>query len=127
MGLMVVPLTARGMMVDGRRLGCSWSCCRRTLPATQMSAPESGRACTVACPLREDMWTLTVGAGSNESGGVSLVVAMNGVVETTCTPGGSGAGLGGLCSGAEERGGVRRPRHTLAKWPTFWQWWHVTL
>ena len=59
MGLMVVPLTARGVVVDGRRLsGCPWSCCSRVVPPTQMSAPESGRASTVACPLREDMCTL---------------------------------------------------------------------
>ena len=37
--------------------------------ATQMSAPESGRACTIACPFREDMWTLIVGAGSYKSEG----------------------------------------------------------
>ena len=44
MGLIVLPLTARGVMVDGRRLcGCSWSWCRRAVPATQMAAPESGR------------------------------------------------------------------------------------
>ena len=56
MGLMVVTLIARGVMTDGRRLsGCSRSCCKKAVPATQMSAPESGRACIVACPFRDDM------------------------------------------------------------------------
>ena len=59
---MVVPLTARGVTVDGRRLsGCLWSCCSRAGPLTLMSAPESGRAAIVTCPLREDMWTLNCG------------------------------------------------------------------
>ena len=49
-GLMVVPLTAWGVVVDCRRLSrCSWSCCSRVVPPTQMSAPESCRASTVAC------------------------------------------------------------------------------
>ena len=61
-GLMVVPLTARGVTVDGRRLsGCSWSCHSRVVPLTLMSALESGLASTVACPLREDMWTFNRG------------------------------------------------------------------
>ncbi len=50
----------------GNHNGCSLRCFRRFLPATEMSAPESGRACTVAWPLREDMWTAMVGAGSKE-------------------------------------------------------------
>ena len=104
--------------------GCSWSCCKRAVPATQMSAPESGRACTVACPFREDMCTLIVGADSNFSGGKSFAVAMNGVVETTRAPGRRGEG--GFCGGSDERG-IRRPRHTLERWPTFLQWWHVML
>ena len=58
-----------------------------------MSAPESGRACTIACPFREDMWTLIVGAGSYESEGGCLVVAMVGFVETTRAP--VVAGVGG--------------------------------
>ena len=87
MGLSVAPLTARGVMADDRRLsGCSWSWCRRAVPATQMSAPESGRTCTVACPFREDMCTLIVGAGSKDS------VAMVGVMETTRAPGVDGEG-----------------------------------
>ena len=39
MGFMVVPLTARGVMVDGRRLaGCSLSWWSKVVPPTQMSA-----------------------------------------------------------------------------------------
>ena len=35
MGLIMLPLTARGVMVDGRRLcGYSWSWCKRVVPAT---------------------------------------------------------------------------------------------
>ena len=43
-GCMTVPLTARGVTSEGRRLsGCSWRCSKRFLPATEMSAPESGK------------------------------------------------------------------------------------
>ena len=116
MGLMVVPLIARGVMTDGRRLsGCSWSCCKKAVPATQRSAPESGRACIVACLFRDDMWTPIVGAGSKESGGRSLAVATCGVVETTRAPG----RVGGFRGGFEKGGGGRHLRHTLAKWPIF--------
>ena len=67
------------------------------------------------------MWTLIVGAGSKESGGGSLVVA----IKTTRAPG--RAGMGGFCGGSEGSEGGRRPRHTLAKWSIFLQWWHVML
>ena len=90
MGLIVVPLTARGVMARGRRLsGCSWSCCKKAVPATQMSAPELGRAYTIACPFRDNTWTSIVGAGSRrrEREGGSFAVAMNGVVEMTPAPG----------------------------------------
>ena len=89
MGLSVVPLTARGVMANDRRLSVCflWSWCRRAVPATQMSAPESGSTCTVACPFREDMCTLIVGAGSKDS------VAMVGVMETTRAPGVDGVGV----------------------------------
>ena len=126
MGFMVVPLTARGVMVDGRRLsGCSWSCCRMAVPATQMSAPESGRASTVAFPLRDDMWTLMVGAGSKVSGGRSLVDAMSGVAEMARVP--SGVTVGGFCGWVGGGGGSLRPLQTLPKWPTFLHRWHVAL
>ena len=36
---------------------------RATLPATDISAPESGSAGISALPLRDDMWMLMVGAG----------------------------------------------------------------
>ena len=52
-GLMVVPLTARGVRVDGRILsGCLWSYSKAG-PLTLMSAPESGRASIVTCFLCE--------------------------------------------------------------------------
>ena len=127
MGFMVVPLTARGVVVDGRRLsGCSWSCCRRAVPATQMSVPESGRASTVAFPLRDDMWTLmVVGAGSKVSGGRSLVDAISGVAEKARVPG--GVTVGGFCGWVGRGGGNLRPLQTLPKWPTFLHRWHVAL
>ena len=132
MGFMVVPLTARGVMVDGMRLsGCSWSCCRRAVPATQMSAPESGRASTVAFPLRDDMWTLMVGAGSKVSGGRSLVDAMSGMAEMTHAPGGvtvgEAGGVGGFRGWVGGDGVGLRPLQTLPKWPTFLHRWHVAL
>ena len=64
------------------------------MPATQMSAPESGRTCTVACPFTEDMCALIVGAGSKDS------VAMVGTTR-------------------DSGGGSRRLRKALAKWPIF--------
>ena len=67
---------------------------------------------------------LIVGAGSKFSGGESLADAMSGLVETTRAPGRKGDSE--FCGGSDERG-VRRPRHTLARWPTFLQWWQVTL
>ena len=54
-GLMVVPLMARGVRVDGRKLsGCLWSY-SKTGPLMLMSAPKSGRVSIVTCFLREDM------------------------------------------------------------------------
>ena len=34
------------------------------MPAAQMSAPESGKMCTVASPFKVSMWIGMVGAGS---------------------------------------------------------------
>ena len=80
-----------------------------------MSAPESGKARTAACPLREDMWTLIIGTGSKVGRGWSLVEASRGVAEMACVPGDGGV-VGGVegCCGCVDCG--RRP---LAKWPTF--------
>lgn len=65
-------------MVDGRRLcRCSWSCCNKTVPATQMSAPESSSAWTIACLFRDEVWTVIVAAGLKERGEGSLAVAIN--------------------------------------------------
>ena len=113
MGLSVLPLTAQGVMVDGRRLcGCLWSWCQTAVPATQISAPESGRTFTIACLFREDMCTLIVGAGSKDRG------AMVGVTKTIRAPGVKGVrGGDGFC-GAFVRGS-RHLRQALAKWPIF--------
>ena len=103
MGLIVVPLTAWGVMANGRRLsGCSWSCYRKAVPATQMSPPGSGRACTIAFPFRDDTWASILGAGSKEREGGSLAVAMNGVVEMTRAPGVGGVGGGSVVDVNEE-------------------------
>ena len=116
MGLMVVLLTVCGL--TGRRLsGCSWSCRRRDVPPTQMSAPESDKARAAACPLREDTWTLIIGAGSMVG---RRWEASRGVAEMACVP----AGVEGCC-GCVDCG--RGHRHTLAKWPTFLHIRHVSL
>ena len=98
------------------------------MPPTQMSAPESGKTCSAACPLREDMWTLIMGAGSKVGGGLSLVEAISGVAETVRAPGAVGVGrVGGWYGCLGVSGCGRRPRHTLPKWPTFLHRWHVML
>ena len=110
MGLMVVPLTAGGATVDGRRLSsCLWSCRSRAVPPTLIPAPESGRASTLACLLREDMWTLIVGADSKVTEGQSFVEAISGVVDM-CVPGAVNVGeVGGLHCWAAAGGGGRCP------------------
>ena len=88
MGRMLVPFTARGVTEDGGMLsGCSLSCSRRILPATHMSAPESGSTWTVASPLREAMCTEIVGAGRKDDEGWSFTDAMRSVAETARDPG----------------------------------------
>jgi hypothetical protein len=53
------------MTLDGRRLsGTSCNCLKSEVPATEISAPESGKAFTEAWPFRENIVTATVGAGS---------------------------------------------------------------
>ena len=77
-----------------------------------MSAPESGRTFTVACPLREDMCTLDCGGwfeGQRCHGRCHR--------DNSC-PGVKGVrGGDGFC-GASVRGS-RRLRQALAKWPIF--------
>ena len=65
MGFMVWPLTVRGVTWEGSRLSL-WSPSSSTMsvPATEMSAPESGRALTVAEPFGLAMCTSMVGADS---------------------------------------------------------------
>ena len=65
MGFMVWPLTVRGVTWEGSRLSL-WSPSSSTMsvPATEMSAPESGRALTVAAPFGLAMCTSMVGADS---------------------------------------------------------------
>ena len=58
-------LTVWGVTCDGRRLSL-WSPSSSTMsvPAIEISAPESGRALTVAEPLGFDTCTMIFGAGS---------------------------------------------------------------
>ena len=61
----LVPFTALGNTEDGKRLfTCSPKWLRISFPAAEMSAPESGSTSMSADPLREEMWTAIVGAGS---------------------------------------------------------------
>ena len=119
MGCMLVPFTARGVTEDdGMLSGCSLSCSRRVLPATHMSAPESGSTRTVAAPLREVMCTEIVAAGRKCDEGWSFADAMRGAVETARDPGMVPSEF--VCGG----GGPGRWRcdlHTLWKCPTLWQ------
>ena len=106
---------ARGVLVDGRRLaGCLLSWWSKVVPPTQMSAPESGRASTMACPFSDDIWILIVGAGSKFRER-SFEETSRGVTETVCAPGGGGSD--GVGAGEGNRLPVRSrrpPRHTLA-------------
>lgn len=64
-GVIVMPFTARGVTSEGSKL--SWSSDRlerKANPATDTSAPESGKACTREVPFNEDMRIGMVGAGS---------------------------------------------------------------
>ena len=61
----LVPFTARGMILEGRRLfTCSPRHLRSSFPAAEILAPESGKISMSADPLRKEMWTVIVGAGS---------------------------------------------------------------
>ena len=62
MGFMVWPLTVHGVTREGSKLSL-WSPSSSTVsvPATEMSAPESGRGLTVAEPFGLAMCTSMVG------------------------------------------------------------------
>ena len=61
----LVPFTDRGMILEGRRLfTCSPRWLRASFPAAEISAPELDKISMSADPLREEMWTVIVGAGS---------------------------------------------------------------
>ena len=68
-GYILVLFTALGMIWDGSRLSsCSPKWCRAAFPATDISAPESGRVVMLAFLLRDNMWMLMVGVGSTVLG-----------------------------------------------------------
>ena len=59
------PLTARGVTSDVARLSiCSPRLSTNLVLPCKMSAPESERMSTLACPLLVVTWILTVGAGT---------------------------------------------------------------
>ena len=91
-----------------------------------MSAPESGSTSMTADPLREEMWTAIVGAGSVTVASLTFDVRICGdplSVEMIAFADG-GADCISRWS-AERRAG--RARHTLAKCPYFWQEWQIWL
>ena len=64
-GAIFWPLTVLGVTREGSRLSVwSPSSCTMSVPATEISAPESGRALTVAEPLGFDTRTAILGAES---------------------------------------------------------------
>ena len=65
--------------MEGRRLFlCLLRWLRAVFPATEMSAPESGKISMSAAPLRDEMWTDTVGAGSTMCASLMLDVWIRG-------------------------------------------------
>ena len=59
----LIPLTARGITCDGRKLcSCSPSWLRMALSSAEISAPESGSVSSTAAPFSDEMWTSIVGA-----------------------------------------------------------------
>ena len=79
-GFIVVPFAALGVIPEGRRLSM-WSPRRRitSVPAAEMSAPESGSTSTLADPLSEETWTGIVGAGSVTVTFLTLGVQIEGI------------------------------------------------
>ena len=75
-GAIFWPLTVRGVTCEGSRLSVwSPSSCMISVPATEISAPESGRALIVAEPLGFDTRTAILGAGSMCWGHACLALA----------------------------------------------------
>lgn len=60
-------------MLDGRRLsGCSDKLSNKAIPATDISAPESGRTLMSVVPLREDMCICTVSNTAEQTRSIHL-------------------------------------------------------
>ena len=66
----LVPFTARGMILEGRRLfTCLPSQLKSYFPAAEMSAPESGSTSTSVEPFRDDNYVdADCGCGVNDGG-----------------------------------------------------------
>jgi len=114
MGVILWPLAVCGDILDGRRFSwCSSNDARSCGPATEMSAPESGRTDVTVEPFTVLMCILILGAGSAEE----TCLRADSAFEV-----GSMVLSGGTCIdfAVQEAGGcvdVRawRARHTLAK------------
>ena len=79
-------------------------------PATEMSAPESGRACTLAEPLQVEISACTVGAGWIPA----CDVLIEGATRTALVVTSGGRGLE-----------VGRDLQTFARWPVRLHKWHT--
>ena len=110
-GFIVVPFAALGVIPEGRRLSI-W---RRitSVPAAEMSAPESGSKSTLADPLSEETWMGIVGAGFVTVTFLTLGIWIEGIRREIALAYGCGSNY--------------LFRQTFARWPSFWQWWHVRL
>ena len=94
-----------------------------SVPATEMSAPESGRALTVAEPFGLAMCTAMVGAGSMcvvPWRSLALGLVWDVAMDTALAVGPV------VCEGVVEGSTGLRDLQTLAKWPTLLQVWQST-
>ena len=64
-GVMGMPFTVLGLIVEGSKLSLCWPMCfKNSTPAAEMSAPESGNTSTFWVPVEVDILTVIIGAGS---------------------------------------------------------------
>ena len=64
-GLMGVPFTVLGLIVEGDKLPLCWPMCfKNSTPAAEISAPESDNTSTFIVPVKVDILTVIIGAGS---------------------------------------------------------------
>ena len=100
------PLTALGVTSESARLSMlSWRACTKAGPAAHMSAPESGRTLTVACPLQVATFMWMVGAGMIGPAEFTLDSRMNGssLCSEVLSALAFGVGVGFLPEGVDRR------------------------